>query len=237
MNKLNKDVLIKSLILMGFILLYLFILAKDKLKLYVHPSYTLIIISTIILLLIILVFVISDLFTINIHKVYYKNYLVFILTLIIIITSQVCSFKNLSYDNNIIIHSKPYSNHNINNLTFEDNIIQINKNNFVYSLDEILTYPYNYEGMNIKITGFIYKDKNLTDDQFIIARYMMVCCASNMQIAGIKCESNTLINYPEYTWVEVTGTIHTKEIPNIDTIILTENIKEVNNPDTSYVYP
>ena len=240
MNKLNKDILFKSLILIGFSLFYIMSLVKDELTLYVHPRLIPIIILAVIIFLIILGFIISDIFKINTRKFKLKNYIIFIAALIIIIFPQICSSTTLSYDNSTIMQPATSSSddNNINILTFENNVIKINTDNFVSSLDEILTYPDKYEGMDIEINGFIYRDNaQATDDQFIIGRYMLVCCAADMQIAGITCEGSNLSNYSDYTWIKVQGKLHTKGTDASDTIILIENIEQDMNPDTSYVYP
>lgn len=123
-------------------------------------------------------------------------------------------------------------------LEFKNNVIQVNSKNFVFSLDEILVNPYKYEGKEIDITGFVYKDKDLKQNQFIIGRYMMICCAADMQIAGIICDSNNLGTYDNDTWVKVRGKIKKDAYEGqVDPVIEVEHIEIDLNPDTSYVYP
>lgn len=122
-------------------------------------------------------------------------------------------------------------------LDIENNIIQVNPKNFVFSLDEILGNPDKYEGKEIEITGFVYKDKDLEENQFVIGRYLMVCCAADMQIAGIRCDTNNLEPYGNNTWVKVRGKIKKDTYQDeVDSLIVIESIEKDLNPDTSYVY-
>ncbi|WP_271814104.1 TIGR03943 family putative permease subunit [Clostridium beijerinckii] len=123
-------------------------------------------------------------------------------------------------------------------LNIVNNIIEVNINNFVSSLDEILGNPKKYEGKEIEISGFVYRDKDLKENQFIIARFMMVCCAADLQVAGIECSSSDSGSYDNGTWVKIKGKIkiNTSE-DGIDPVIAVETIEKDPAPDTSYVYP
>lgn len=123
-------------------------------------------------------------------------------------------------------------------LDIKNNVINVNSKNFVFSLDEILGNSDKYEGKEIEITGFVYKDKNLKESEFIIGRFMMVCCAADLQIAGIRCESNKKELYNNDTWIKLKGKIK-KDVYDgeTDPIIIVEQVEKDSNPDTSYVYP
>ena len=122
----------------------------------------------------------------------------------------------------------------------KDNVIQINIKNFVTSLDEILGNPDKYKDKEIEMSGFVYKGKDLDlkGNEFILSRFMMVCCAADLQIAGIECDSNTLGSYDNGTWIKVKGKIKTDTSGDeVDPIIVAEQIEKDPNPNTSYVYP
>ncbi|EKQ57233.1 MULTISPECIES: TIGR03943 family protein [unclassified Clostridium] len=127
-----------------------------------------------------------------------------------------------------------------NQLDIENNIIQINLKNFVPSLDVILGNPDKYIGKEIEMSGFVYKGKDLDlkGNEFILSRFMMVCCAADLQVAGIECDSNNLGSYDNGTWIKVKGKIKTDTSGDeVDPIIVAEQIEKDPNPDTSYVYP
>ena len=126
----------------------------------------------------------------------------------------------------------------INNIELSDmdgNII-INRDNFVYSLNEIFNKPQKYDGRKVEISGFVYRDSSLNNHEFIIGRYMMVCCAADLQIAGIKCIMNEEddLNLENNTWIKLQGTISNM---NNESVIKADNIEIDENPDKQYVYP
>lgn len=67
---------------------------------------------------------------------------------------------------------------------------------------------------------------------------MMVCCAADLQVAGIECSSSDSGSYDNGTWVKIKGKIkiNTSE-DGIDPVIAVETIEKDPAPDTSYVYP
>lgn len=276
MKKLNLDIIIKILILFGFSAFYLKIIINNEILMYVHPRIIPFALFGMISMIIIALFLLSSCFYNNKRKVRFKNYIIFIIPLIMILfmqgTNVNSAIKTSNADTNVSTNTSSntnlagISNNNTNinsnlpssvfelyngktesdgqgtvdkkELDIKNNVIQVNSKNFVFSLDEILGNPDKYEGEEIDITGFVYKVKDLKQNQFIIGRYMMVCCAADMQIAGIRCNINNLGTYDNDTWVKVRGKIK-KDVyeGQVDPLIEVEHIEIDLNPDTSYVYP
>lgn len=274
MKKLNLDIIIKILILLGFSAFYLKIIISNEILMYVHPRIIPFALFGMISMLIIALFLVSSCFYNNRRKIRFKNYAIFIIPLIMVLFMQGTSANSAikttnvntngnadtSSNTNLTDISNNNSNSSTSTSTFElysgktesdgqgtvdkkdldikNNVIEVNPKNFVFSIDEILGNPDKYDGKEIEITGFIYKDKDLEHNQFIIGRFMMVCCAADMQIAGIRCDSNNLQSYDSDTWVKIKGKIKKDAYEDqIDPLIVIEHIEKDPNPDTSYVYP
>ena len=277
MNKRNLDIISKILILISFAVFYLKLIITNEIILYVHPRMIPFSIFGMIVMIIIAMFLITSKFKNNNTRFKFKNYVPFIIPLIIILlfenTAQKSSAKTSNintsatasdyklYDNNsksnnesigtqsnnqLEIYSGKTATYNTDNniqnkLNISNNIIEINSKNYVSSLDEIINNCDKYEGKEIEITGFIYRDKNLDlkENQFIIARYMMVCCAADMQVAGLRCQLDNAQNIPDLKeWVKIKGKIKNDTYEGVsDPLILIEQIEIDNTPDTSYVYP
>ncbi|MBW6411199.1 TIGR03943 family putative permease subunit [Clostridium weizhouense] len=278
MKKLNSDIIIKISILLGFSLFYFKIIVNNELTMYVHPRIVPFVVFGMISMFIIALFLVKDIFQNKKKKIKFKNYIIFMIPLIMIFfmeSNSVSSTAIKSSDINVNTTSNVISDSNLNNLSrdninqdnnlendsrsdvykekyennlqvtsdkkeldIKDNVININSKNFIFSLDEILANPEKYVGQDIEITGFVYKDKNIKENEFIIGRFMMVCCAADMQIAGIKCDINNLESYDNDTWVKVKGKIKTDIYEGtIEPVIVVEKIEKDLNPDTSYVYP
>lgn len=254
MKKLNLDIIIKILILLGFSAFYLKIIINREILMYVHPRIVPFALFGMISMFIIALFLVSSCFYNNKRKFKLKNHVIFIIPLIMIVFMQGTNVNPAIKTSNRNINSdSPASAFELysgktesdgqgavdkKELDIKNNVIQVNSKNFVYSLDEILGNPDKYEGKEIDLTGFVYKDEDLKQNQFIIGRYMMICCAADMQIAGITCDSNNLGNYDNDTWIKVRGKIK-KDFSEdqVDPLIEVEHIEIDLNPDTSYVYP
>ncbi len=266
MKKLNLDIMIKTLILLGFSVFYLKIILNNQILIYVHPRIIPFAIFGMISMFIIALFLITNCFHNNKKKIKFKNYVIFILPLIMVFFMQNVNANSITKTNDINpnenSNSGPSENSNITSsdsdyeiysgktesdgqgivdkkqLDIKNNIIEVNQKNFVFSLDEILGNPDKYEGKEIEIAGFVYRNKDLKKNEFIIGRFMMVCCAADMQIAGITCDNNNLESYSNNTWVKVKGKIKKDTYDGeVDPLIVIEHIEKDPNPDTSYVYP
>lgn len=264
MKNLNLDIIAKTLILLAFSVFYLKIIFTDEIMLYVHPRIIPFAIFGFIAMFIIALFLLTDSFNNKKKKLKFKNYIVFLAPLILVFFMETIN-ANSPIQNNItnINENSNYETSTSNNTTnstsglynnltetstqettnkkaldIENNIIQINQRNFVFSLNEIIENPDKYDGKEIEITGFVYKDKNLKENEFIIGRFMMVCCAADMQIVGIRCDSTNLEPYENDTWIKVKGKLKKDAYEGkIDPIIVAEHIEKDLNPNTSYVYP
>ena len=278
MKKLNIENIIKILILLGFSLFYFRIIVNNEIIKYVHPRIVPFVVLGMIAMVIIALFLIKDSFYSKKKKFKIKNYIIFIIPLIMIFFMQSTSAESTtitSSDINVNTDSNITSNSNLNNvstnntnqynssnngLTFDlyggktetngqgisdkkeldikDNVINVNSKNFVFSLDEILDNPDKYVGREIEITGFVYKDKTLKENEFIVGRFIMVCCAADLQIAGLGCEGTNLEDYPNDTWIKIKGKIKNDTSDGTaDPVIVVEHMEKDLNPDTSYVYP
>lgn len=274
MKKLNLDVIIKILILIGFSVFYLKIIISNEIIMYVHPRIIPFAIFGVISMIIITLFLVSDGFHNKKKKIKFKNYIIFILPLIMVFfmqninansaiktndaTTNETSDNSLNNDlnktsnitNTLISADSTYELYsgktesdgqgiiNKKYLDIENNIIEVNQKNFVFSLDEIIGNPDKYAGKEIEITGFVYRDEDSKENEFIIGRFMMVCCAADMQIAGIRCDNNNLESYSNDTWVKIKGKIKKDTYEGqVDPLIVVEYIEKDLSPDTSYVYP
>lgn len=274
MKKLNLDIIIKIFILLGFSVFYLKIILNNQILIYVHPRIIPFAIFGMILMFIIALFLITDGFHNNKKKIRFKNYVIFILPLIMVFFMQNVNANSITKTNDI--NSNESSNNSANNATnqnnnitntlasadstyelysgktesdwqgtidkkqldIKNNIIEVNQRNFVFSLDELIDNTDKYDGKEIEITGFVYRNKDLKENEFIIGRFMMVCCAADMQIAGIRCDNNNLESFNNDTWVKVKGKIKKDTYDGaVDPLIVVEHIEKDPNPDTSYVYP
>lgn len=118
------------------------------------------------------------------------------------------------------------------------NTIIINDNSFLPWLDELYTDIGEYKDKKVEITGFVLKDSRFRQDEFIIARLMMVCCAADMQPVGFLSRYNQSSELELDSWIKINGiveyeSIEGEEIP----IINVENIEKIDKPEFQFLYP
>lgn len=259
MKKLNSDIIIKVLILMCFALFYFKIIMDKEILLYVHPRIIPFAVFGMIAMFIVAIFLISDSYHMKKRRMRFKNYIIFVVPLIMVFcmqstnadssikadeintnSNEILNAANLAYGNSNSPNSKAESNgqNGNGNIYRKSNVIEVNANNFLNSIDELIENSDQYVGQEIEITGFVYKDTTLKANEFIIGRFVMACCAADLQVEGIKCDSNNTQTYDSNTWVKVKGKIKTETINyKAEPVIVVEQIEKDPNPYTSYLYP
>ena len=92
-----------------------------------------------------------------------------------------------------------------------------------------------YLGQQISFTGYVYRVADLKDNQFILAREMIINSKNQTVVVGFLCESENAKNFQDNTWVKITGTIekgyYYGDIPYINI----SNIEEVSKPEQEFV--
>lgn len=121
---------------------------------------------------------------------------------------------------------------------YKKEIITIEEEGFMELLTSIDLYTDNFIGKKIRMTGFVYREDDMLPNQFVISRLAMQCCSADTAPYGIMVESDTANQYPEDTWVEVTGVIGNTTYNN-NTIMKIdgENLVTTKASDTPYIYP
>jgi putative membrane protein len=101
-----------------------------------------------------------------------------------------------------------------------------------------------YKGKRVNITGFIYKDESLKNDEFIIARMMMSCCAADAQVVGLECKWQGAEGLKKGEWVNIEGIIDSTVYKDPNTNkdeemaeIQVEKIERNQSPGSQYIYP
>ncbi|OPX44475.1 putative two-component membrane permease complex subunit [Ruminiclostridium hungatei] len=114
----------------------------------------------------------------------------------------------------------------------------VNDADFVYWLQEINYNMEKYEGREVEVTGFVFKSKEFSHNEFVPARLMMACCTADLQPVGLLCRYDKAAELPQDTWLKVTGIIKAvdykgEKIP----AIIAAKVEEAKKPDNEYVYP
>ena len=94
-----------------------------------------------------------------------------------------------------------------------------------------------YVGVRINFTGYVYRVLDLNENQFILARNMIISSDFQSVVVGFLCECNNAKDFEDNTWVELTGEITKGDYHGDMPIVKVTEIKKVDKPNDEFVYP
>jgi putative membrane protein len=95
-----------------------------------------------------------------------------------------------------------------------------------------------FQGKSIEIGGFVYRQDEMTNTQFVVARLAMECCSADSTPYGFLVEWPEAVDLPEDSWVTVEGTIGTSHYGDMDIVMIqATSVEPMAMPETPYVYP
>ena len=114
---------------------------------------------------------------------------------------------------------------------------EISSKNYTNILKQVHDNVEEYIGKEITFTGYIYRIDGIEDNQFILARNMIINEASQSIVVGFLSEYNDISNFKDFTWVKVTGTIEKGYLNGDIPVLKTKSINKVKKPKDEFVYP
>ena len=116
-------------------------------------------------------------------------------------------------------------------------VSKISAKNYTNILKTVHENIDDYVGIEINFTGYVYRVLDLTDNQFVLARDMIISSDFQTVVVGFLCEYGKAKDYKDNTWVEVTGKITKGDYHGDMPIIKVTNMKQVDKPNEEFVYP
>jgi putative membrane protein len=97
--------------------------------------------------------------------------------------------------------------------------------------------PAAFDGMEVDVVGFIYREPTMKADQFMVARFTMSCCVADAFAIGMPITSENAANLADGTWIHVRGTLKSgtfngSAVP----VIVPTSIEPIDTPDQPYLY-
>ena len=94
-------------------------------------------------------------------------------------------------------------------------------------------------GETVDVIGFVYRELDMADDQFMVARFTMSCCVADAYAIGLPVIYDGAPDLAEGGWVHIQGTLQVGTFrPGDDPlpIILPTLVEPTEEPDTAYLY-
>ena len=213
MKKFNWDEFIWLITLILMASGFIYLINSGKIQFYIGNKMIKYIFFAVFMIIIISIFQIRNIFTPKNNINLKVKYIPIILTLIIGVISVKSqdSFRHRQLNNFLINEYTKDGNKNIKNNKIIEKIdygkvIKIDNDN-LYLLEEIQLNPERFIGKKIEVDGFICKESYLKNNQFVLGRIIMTCCAADSKIVGILAEDDDIINLNEKEWVTIKGSL------------------------------
>ena len=98
--------------------------------------------------------------------------------------------------------------------------------------------PRDLAGQRADVIGFVYHDRGLPPDEFILARFVANCCAAEAAGVGLRVRWPNAAALEDDTWVRVRGLVQGgtyagQPIP----VVVAEQVEGIEAPAQPYLYP
>lgn len=157
----------------------------------------------------------------------FKYFFIGIVILVIIIVGMV-SFK--------VFHGASTSTE-ISGCLPQNKVSKLSANNYTNVLKVVHENIDEYVGLQINFTGYVYRVLDLNENQFVLARNMIISSDFQYVVVGFLCECDNAKDFQDDTWVDLTGTITKGDYHGNIPILKVTEIKKTDKPNEELVYP
>lgn len=114
--------------------------------------------------------------------------------------------------------------------------LQVKDKDYVQTMNVIGQNVNWFKGKEITFLGFIYKDKDVTGNKVVVARYGITCCIADASVWGMIVTGKNIEKIPEETWVKITGLLdETTYKGTVFPLVKVNKIEKINKP-TDHMY-
>lgn len=94
-----------------------------------------------------------------------------------------------------------------------------------------------YIGMKVSFSGYIHRMVDFKENQFVLARDMVISSDLQTVIVGFLCECDDIKQYADKTWIQIEGEIMKGDYHGDMPILKIVKIQKIDKPSDEYVYP
>lgn len=128
-------------------------------------------------------------------------------------------------------------NHRMSQLE-KKRIINMTNDVFEPYYGRIQADPQKYAGRMIKMSGFVFKENKLPDNQLVLSRFLITHCVADASHIGFLTEFDKAPGVKQDTWLEISGTIALTRYNGVEMpVVQITSWKEITEPVEPYVYP
>ena len=141
---------------------------------------------------------------------------------------------------NIFLKEKVSSNETLKvaDSILSDDVFEVNNDNYTNILQAANDDIDSYIGCKIHFTGYVYRLTNFNDNQFVLARDMLISSKDNQSlIVGFLCNLDGAKDFEDGAWVDVVGEITKGDFNGEIAIVDVISIERVPEPKDKFVDP
>lgn len=94
-----------------------------------------------------------------------------------------------------------------------------------------------YVGMRVSFSGYIHRMVDFKENQFVLARDMVISSDLQTVIVGFLCECDDIKQYADKSWIQIEGEIIKGDYHGDMPILKITKIQKIDKPSDEYVYP
>lgn len=121
---------------------------------------------------------------------------------------------------------------------YKSDLIRVKEDLFLETLTTVDLYIDRFIGKKMELTGFVYRQEEMKNNQFVVGRFSIQCCSADAAPFGVLVEYDRASAFADDSWVTVTGTIQKTKYNDMDIMVLkVEKIAKAEPSKSQYVYP
>jgi putative membrane protein len=121
---------------------------------------------------------------------------------------------------------------------YKSGVIAVKEDMYMETLTTVDLYLDRFIGKKMELTGFVYRQEEMKDNQFVVGRFAIQCCSADAAPYGVLVQYDRANQFADDSWVTVTGTIQQTKFNDMDIMLLkVEKISKAEPASTQYVYP
>lgn len=123
-----------------------------------------------------------------------------------------------------------------NDSILKNDVQELTTSNYTNVLKSVHDDLNTYVGQKIKFSGYVYRMLDFKQNQFVLARDMIISSDFQTVVVGFLCECDEISGYQDAAWVEIEGKITRGKYHGEMPIIKVEKIRSIEKPSDEYVY-
>jgi len=120
----------------------------------------------------------------------------------------------------------------------KSDLIELEEDIFAVYYETIQNNPKDFQGRKIKVSGFVYKEEGMGENQLVISRFLITHCIADASIIGLLTEFDKANNFKQDTWLEIEGTLDVTTYNGVELPVLkATKTTKIEEPAEPYVFP